>query len=71
MTPAASFLSRVLIDTNTPGCWEWTAGVDPKGYGRLKLAGLPRLAHRAAWTVLVGAIPDGAHVLHRCDKGFV
>lgn len=68
MTPEASFLSRVLIDTNTDGCWEWCAGRDQKGYGRLKARGLPRLAHRAAWVVLVGPIPDGGHVLHRCDN---
>lgn len=37
------------------------------GYGRLRFAGGFHLAHRVAWTLTFGPIPDGRKVLHRCD----
>lgn len=49
------------------GCWIWLGGlVDPKGYGSFKFDGESR-AHRSAWALFHGPIPDGLHVLHRCD----
>ena len=43
------------------------AGVDKrKGYGTFYMNGTVR-AHRAAWQLLVGEIPPGQWVLHRCD----
>lgn len=47
-------------------CWPWTRCRDDKGYGRRFGGGLPRLTHRAAFTIVNGA-PAG-HVLHRCDN---
>lgn len=37
------------------------------GYGRLNCAGEMRLAHRVAYELYVGPVPDGVWVLHRCD----
>lgn len=48
-------------------CWEWTAGRDTNGYGNAKLNGV-RLAHRISYTLEVGDIPKGMHVLHKCDN---
>lgn len=51
------------------GCWLWT-GQQASGYGVLSLGShRPKRcrAHRATYTLLVGPIPDGLHVLHRCD----
>ncbi len=49
-------------------CWPWRASVTECGYGRI---GLPNhrqtKAHRAAWELEVGPIPDGMCVCHRCD----
>lgn len=49
------------------GCWEWTASLTADGYGRYRSNGQPIRAHRVAYAALVGAIPDGLHVLHGCD----
>lgn len=43
-------------------CWEWTAGKDPRGYGRTGNA----LAHRLVYQALVGPIPDGLTLDHLC-----
>ena len=51
-------------------CWIWT-GARRKGrfqYGRFLLDGKARLAHRIAWQLTNGPIPDGMCVLHRCDN---
>lgn len=49
------------------GCWEWSLSRLPNGYGRV---GAKRglLAHRWAWTLANGQIPEGMCVLHRCDN---
>lgn len=50
-------------------CWEWTGHPNGKfGYGRVMVNGRRVLAHRRAWELLVGPIPDGLKVLHRCDN---
>lgn len=50
------------------GCIEWTGYTDPKGYGRISVASGEVLAHRIAYGMHNGPIPDGLHVLHRCDN---
>lgn len=37
------------------------------GYGRLSYKGVYTLAHRLAWMLANGPIPDGLMVCHRCD----
>lgn len=49
-------------------CWKWTRARHPKGYGQVWLAGKMRRAHRVAWELSNGPIPEGLHVLHRCDN---
>lgn len=52
----------------TGGCWNWTAGTDSSGYGTFN-AGKEWgtvSAHRFAWQILVGPIPDGLELDHRC-----
>ena len=50
------------------GCWEWTAGTDGCGYGRIWFNNKNQTAHTVAYSVFVGPIPDGQHVLHSCDN---
>jgi|SRR5262245_6530410 len=54
----------------TEGCWLWTArGRVGKGYGKFSVArGFNQLAHRIAWILARGPIPEGLHVLHGCDN---
>ena len=52
------------------GCLEWTPKARANGgYGVLCVgrAGHVR-AHRAAWVLKFGAIPDGLYVCHQCDN---
>lgn len=49
-------------------CWIWTASTNEKGYGRLMIDGYPKKAHRLGFVLQVGSIPDGLHVLHKCDN---
>lgn len=53
-------------------CWIWTAGRTRGGYGLFVVTQRPLQkpwrAHRLAWTFVSGEIPDGLHVLHRCDN---
>ena len=54
----------------TDTCWLWTAADDGgRGYGLIRVnMQLPmQKAHRVAWELCVGAIPDGLCVLHKCD----
>lgn len=48
-------------------CWEWKAGRTRFGYGAFSMEKV-RLAHRAAYILFVGPIPDGMVVRHRCDN---
>jgi len=49
-------------------CWLWTGSTDPKGYGTFSMPpSKPAKAHRIAWTLTNGTIPERANVLHKCD----
>lgn len=49
-------------------CWEWTPPVGNHGYGEFARQGERRtvLAHRYAYELLVGPIPDGLEIDHLC-----
>lgn len=50
-----------------PECWLWTAATSQKGYGRFD--GAPsssRMAHRVAWELAFGSVPDGLVIHHAC-----
>lgn len=49
----------------TDGCWLF--GTPGNGYGKLQIEGRTVAAHRYAYEVAHGAIPDGAVVRHSCD----
>lgn len=49
------------------GCWLWTGAINKYGYGKVKENRKHLTAHRWSWTIHRGAIPEGLHVLHRCD----
>lgn len=53
------------VDTSGD-CWEWTASRSPLGYGQYAIQRKPRGAHRVAWEMLVGEIPDGFELDHLC-----
>jgi hypothetical protein len=48
------------------GCWDWTASRFTNGYGCFRLAGETRGAHRVAYEIYVGEIPEGLTIDHLC-----
>lgn len=58
---------RLLSKVNkTDTCWLFE-GAKVGRYGSFRFEGKSYLAHRAAYILLVGQIPQGMHVCHRCD----
>lgn len=65
---AERFWSKVAV-AEPDDCWEWTAGLNGSGYGRFsQWPNGPDRAHRVAWRLHHGEIPDELCVLHRCDN---
>jgi len=61
------FEANYIPEPNS-GCFLWTASVHVRtGYGKIGLNKHSILAHRAAWMLYRGEIPEGLCVLHRCD----
>ena len=53
----------------TEGCWIWEANRTALGYGRFHLGRKTLGAHRVAWALYRGPIPEGLCVLHNCPDG--
>jgi len=61
---ASRFMAKVVDGSN--GCRLWIGGVSGR-YGAFRLEGKSELAHRAAWRIFNGPIPEGMTVCHVCD----
>lgn len=59
------FTGNVIVDS---GCWLWAASIGTPGYGNAYVGGTIRGAHRVAYELWVGPIPDGMFVCHHCDN---
>lgn len=55
-----------LVD-RTGDCWLWTGSANEDGYGSVRVGPTSILAHRAAYLLRHGIIPDGLCVCHSCD----
>lgn len=63
---AALFWQRAEIG---PGCWEWRGRRNWRGYGQITTRWFPTVqAHRIAYQLAVGPIPEGMLVCHHCDN---
>jgi hypothetical protein len=67
---AERMTARTIKDSIT-GCWNFQGClVGNYGYGQIDLGGGMRAyAHRVAWALVHGPIPDDKLVLHSCDNG--
>ncbi len=65
---AAAVFWRKAHTGPVESCWEFPYSVSRNGYGRATIYGRFMSAHRAAWILAHGEIPDGLWVLHRCDN---
>lgn len=52
----------------TGNCWLWKARLTEHGYGQFRFNNKTSRAHRVAYRLTKGDIPEGLHVLHRCDN---
>lgn len=62
------FYAKVSKTPTETGCLEWTASCFKGGYGKFKVPGGHLAAHRVAWTLAYGDIPDGMVIAHHCDN---
>ena len=61
--------ARKALTTNEDACVERNAMVHGNGYTVIRLGSRsPRLTHRVVYEQVVGPIPPGLHVLHKCDN---
>lgn len=51
------------------GCWIWRGAKRPDGYVQIRVAGRLVYAHRVAYEVFVGPIPDGLTLDHVVERG--
>lgn len=66
MTLEERFWAKV---SKTDSCWLWTAAKDKKGYGRIRNSeGKAERAHAVAYKMLVGPVPPGYEVDHKCHN---
>jgi hypothetical protein len=68
VTLEARLLDKVEYPDGEDGCWLWTGTLINSGYGRVWLEGRTVLAHRAAYELWNGEIPEGMTVDHQCHN---
>lgn len=66
MRPSAMERFWAKFDQGQNGCWNWTGATSALGYGRFWFADQMRWAHRVAYELLVGPVPDGHELDHLC-----
>ena len=58
------FLAKIVADPR--GCWIWQATTNADGYGQFRVGDRMVKAHRFAYELLVGPIPNGLELDHLC-----
>jgi hypothetical protein len=62
---AKRFWARV---EKADGCWMWKGPCRGNGHGTLQVRNRTAMAHRVAWQLTRGPIPEGLCVCHHCDN---
>lgn len=66
-SPSARFWSKVEKPAGDTGCWPWLGTIMSSGYGTFRWEGRQQLAHRVAYQIAQGSIPDGLWIDHLCS----
>jgi hypothetical protein len=71
INPVAAFWNQVDKSQGDFNCWVWTGGQFKNGYGQVPVAGGltesgTKLAHRTAFELVRGSVPDGLPLDHVC-----
>jgi hypothetical protein len=66
------FMKFIKINPTT-SCWEWQGAKHEYGYGLFEFKSANGrwrsiCAHRIAWIIFKGPIPDKLHIRHKCDN---
>jgi hypothetical protein len=64
--PTLELFERHYIPEPNTGCWLWTGARFRKGYGNFGIDGHNRSAHRVAYELYIGPIPEGLDLDHLC-----
>jgi hypothetical protein len=64
----ARFWPKVDRSGGPLSCWPFTGCRNPHGYGVFSVHRRARLAHRVAYVIAYGEVPEGLVVCHRCDN---
>jgi hypothetical protein len=60
---------KKFVERGPDECWVWEGGLaGRKGYGVISYKGKNVRAHRLAWELANGPIPNGLFVCHHCDN---
>lgn len=70
--PERRLLEKTTILADPEACWQWQGCTNGTGYGQISLDAKMRYAHRLAYELMVGPIPEGLVIDHLCrNKGCV
>ena len=64
--PKARIQEQAVKDAN--GCWLWPSSPQTNGYGVINVDRKVQKAHRVAYRLFVGPIPDGLDLDHLCRR---
>ena len=56
------------VDKAGSGCWRWKLFINRGGYGHLNRQGVIYRAHRVAYELAKGPIPEGMNIDHMCHN---
>lgn len=62
------FWSKIDVSANRNECWLWTKGIGTGGYGMFYFKGKTQAAHRIAYQLRFGDIPDTQKLYHHCGN---
>jgi hypothetical protein len=68
--PLAARFYRLVGPVRLDGCQIWNGRLDTSGYGKIRYGGRDIAAHRAAYELVNGSIPEGFHIHHICHCKF-
>ena len=67
--PGPEFIARFMVKVKLnklSGCWLWQGCTCRDGYGKVKLNGRNRQAHRVSYAIFMGEVPEAMETHHRC-----
>ncbi len=57
---------RSIFDETVTGCWLWQGHVGNTGYARIRVNGVRKMIHRAAWEEMIGPLSNDDTLDHLC-----